>query len=201
MGRPLQMSGFHWTESIAQIPISQGRSLAPWASPAIFCMLIAGVLLLGLFLVIELHTARLPLMPSRLFQYNKSTNILICVNLLIGWIYWGNLFVMPLYLQNVHGASPVRAGILMLPMVIAHGVTSAGTGILISRFCQYKSIIVTGAVCWALASIEKMHYGPTTPIWRIVIVGIFDGVGVGCSLQPGKPLPARRVGTSLPLAD
>lgn len=149
-------------------------------------MLTAGVALIGLFLVIECRFAKLPLLPARLFQYNYSTNILIHVNILIGWIYWGNLFIMPLYLQNVYGSSPARAGVLMLPMVVAHGLTSAGTGMLISKFGHYKSIIVTGAVCWALAAVEKMHYDQFTPLWKIVVVGIFDGVGVGCSLQPGK---------------
>ncbi|KAI1149645.1 putative efflux pump antibiotic resistance protein [Nemania diffusa] len=166
------------------IPISQGGSTLSWASPATTCMLTAGVALIGLFLVIECRFAKLPLLPARLFQYNYSTNILIHVNILIGWIYWGNLFIMPLYLQNVYGSSPARAGVLMLPMVVAHGLTSAGTGMLISKFGHYKSIIVTGAVCWALAAVEKMHYDQFTPLWKIVVVGIFDGVGVGCSLQP-----------------
>ncbi|KAI1119925.1 putative efflux pump antibiotic resistance protein [Nemania abortiva] len=156
------------------IPISQGGSTLSWISPATISMLVAGMLLIGLFLAIEWRFAKLPLLPARLFQYNRSTNILI----------HGNLFVMPLYLQNVHGSSPARAGVLMLPMVIAHGLTSAGTGTLISRCGHYKSIIVTGAVYWALAAVEKMHYDHNTPLWKIVVVGIFDGVGVGCSLQP-----------------
>ncbi|KAI1313246.1 putative efflux pump antibiotic resistance protein [Xylaria venustula] len=166
------------------IPISRGGSTVSWASPATIYMLIAGLLLMGLFLVIEWRFAKLPLLPARLFQYNYSTNILICINLFIGWIYWGNLFIMPLYLQNVHGLSPSRAGVLMLPMVVAHGLTSAGTGMLISRLGHYKPIIVTGAVCWALAAVEKMHYDQATPLWKTIVVGIFDGVGVGCSLQP-----------------
>lgn len=157
-----------------------------WGSPTTLCMLVAGVILLGAFLVVEWRFAKLPLLPARLFYYGRSTNILICVNVLIGWIYWGNMFVLPLYLQNVRGSSPAQAGVLILPMVITHGLTSALTGVFISSFGHYKPIIVTGAVCWALAAVEKMHYHQTTPIWKIVVVSIFDGVGVGCSLQPGK---------------
>ncbi|KAI1809582.1 putative efflux pump antibiotic resistance protein [Poronia punctata] len=168
------------------IPLSQGGSALSWASPVTICMLVAGVSLIGLFLVLEWRFAKLPLLPARLFRYGRSTNILIGINLIIGWIYWGNLFVIPLYLQNVHmsGSSPAQAGVLILPMVIAHGLTSAGTGIIISKFGHYKPVIVTGAVCWALAAVEKMHYSEATPIWKIVVVGIFDGVGVGCALQP-----------------
>jgi hypothetical protein len=159
-----------------------------WTSPVTIVMLVAGFTLFGIFLMIEWRFAKLPLLPVQLFSYGYSTNILVSINVLIGWIYWGNLFVLPLYLQNVKGTGPSKAGILMLPMVIAHGLTSALTGILISFSGHYKPVIVTGAICWAIAAIAKLYYDQETAIWRIIVVGILDGVGVGCSLQPGTYL-------------
>ncbi|KAK4152719.1 major facilitator superfamily transporter [Chaetomidium leptoderma] len=166
------------------IPISQCGSTMSWASPAAMSMLIAGTMLFGVFLAVEWRFAKLPLLPARLFYYNRSTNILIGANILIGWIYWGNLFLLPLYLQNVRGASPAQAGVLMLPMVITHGLTSGLTGVLISMLGHYKPIIVAGAVCWALGALAKTQFDQATPIWQIVVVGVLDGIGVGCSLQP-----------------
>jgi hypothetical protein len=157
-----------------------------WTSPVAIGMLVSGTMLFGTFLAIEWRFAKLPLLPIRLFYYNYSTNILICTNLLIGWIYWGNLFILPLYLQNVRKSGPAQAGVLILPMVISHGLTSGLAGVLISILGSYKPIIVTGAVCWALAALAKTLYDQATPICQIVVVGIFDGIGVGCSLQPGK---------------
>lgn len=157
-----------------------------WTSPATVSMLAIGITLFVLFLIVEWRFAKLPLLPFRLFRYGYSTNILIGINILVGWIYWGNLFILPLYLQNVRGASSSQAGILLLPMVIAHGLTSALTGIVISACGHYKHIIVTGASCWALAAAAKLFYDQETPIWTIIVVGILDGVGVGCSMQPGK---------------
>jgi cyanate permease len=151
-------------------------------------MLLTGVALLIIFLTIEWRYAKLPILPISLFRYGRSANILVFINILIGWIYWGNLFVLPLYLQSVRGASPSEAGLLLLPMVMAHGITSALSGILISMSGHYKPIIVTGAFCWVIAAIAKLFYDQGTAIWKIAIVGIFDGVGVGCSLQPGKHL-------------
>ena len=170
------------------VPLSQGGSSMPWASPVTLGMLFTGLMLMGAFLIFEFRFARLPLLPAWLFQYGRSTNILIFVNILIGWVYWGNSFILPLYLQNVRGVTPSMAGVLMLPLVITHGLTSGITGIVISATGHYKPIIVTGAVCWALAAIEKMHLDQETPIWRLIVVGIFDGLGVGCSLQPGERL-------------
>ncbi|KAK0753544.1 major facilitator superfamily domain-containing protein [Schizothecium vesticola] len=165
-------------------PISQCRSTMSWASPAVMSMILACTILFAVFLAVEWRFAKLPLLPVRLFHCNRSTTILICANIPIGWIYWGNLFLLPLYLQNVRGSSPTQDGVLMLPMVITHGLTSGLTGFLISMLGHYKPIIVAGAVCWVLGALAKMHYDQAAPIWQIVVVGVLDGIGVGCSLQP-----------------
>ncbi|XWX00323.1 hypothetical protein V2A60_008343 [Cordyceps javanica] len=170
--------------SLILIPISLGGSKLQWNSPATIGMLCSGVVLLGIFLTIEWRFAKLPLLPAQLFRYGRSTNILIGTNIIIGWIYWGNLFLMPLYLQNVQGASPARAGTLLLPMVVAHGLTSAVTGIIISATGHYKPVIVFGALCWVSAALGKLFFDQTTEVWKVAFVGILDGLGVGCSLQP-----------------
>ena len=109
---------------------------------------------------------------------------------MIGWVFWGNLFYIPLYFQNVRGWSPVLAGSLILPMVIAHGVATGLGGILMSLTGRYTPVISIGAGLWVLGAATKSLYNQATPIWLFVIVGIFEGVGVGCSLQPGNsPLP------------
>ncbi|KAK8144736.1 hypothetical protein G3M48_005396 [Beauveria asiatica] len=170
--------------SLILVPIALGGSRLLWNSPATISMLSAGIVLLGVFLTIEWRFAKLPLLPAQLFRYGRSTNILIGTNIIIGWIYWGNLFLMPLYLQNVQGASPARAGTLLLPMVVAHGLTSALTGIIISATGRYKPVIVFGAFCWVSAALGKLFLHQTSEIWKVALVGVLDGLGVGCSLQP-----------------
>lgn len=153
-------------------------------------MLCSGVVLLGIFLGIEWRFAKLPLLPAQVFRYGRSTNILLGTNIIIGWIYWGNLFLMPLFLQNVQGASPARAGALLLPMVVAHGLTSALTGIIISATGRYKPVIVCGGICWATGAMGKLFFMQNCELWKVTVIGILDGVGVGCSLQPGKQFSA-----------
>lgn len=166
------------------VPISQGGSTFAWKSPVIVIMLAASGILFVVFFGVEWRVARLPMLPFHLFKYGRSTNLLIFANVFIGWIFWGNLFVLPLYLQNIQGMSPGQAGVMILPMVIAHGICSAGSGILISICGHYKPIIVAGAACWMIAAVAKLWYTPTTPSWTFALIGILDGIGVGCSLQP-----------------
>jgi Na+/melibiose symporter-like transporter len=124
-----------------------------------------------------------------LFCYNRSTNTLFALNVLIGWVFWGNLMYIPLYFQNVQGMSPAVAGSLLLPLVIAHGCTSGLSGIVISLSGRYKPVINGGAFLWAIGAIAKTFYDQSTPIWIFLAIGVFEGIGVGCSLQPGSHFP------------
>ncbi|KAJ5709072.1 hypothetical protein N7493_010406 [Penicillium malachiteum] len=119
-----------------------------------------------------------------LIQYNRSTNILLATNIFIGWVFWGNLFYLPLYFQIVRGLSPSGAGSLILPMVIAHGATSGLSGAVMSLAGCYKPVISIGAALWAIGAILKSTYGQTTPFRLFIITGILEGIGVGCGLQP-----------------
>lgn len=121
----------------------------------------------------------------RLFHHKLSTNILLATNFLIGWVFWGNMFYLPMYFQNVRGLSPSTSGSLILPMVITYGITSGVSGVLISLTGCYKSVISGGAALWAIGAILKSTYGTTTPFRLCLVTGILEGIGIGCSLQPG----------------
>ena len=107
------------------------------------------------------------------------------MNIIIGWVFMGNLFYLPLYFQMIRGWGPSTAGLLILPITIAHGVTSGATGILVATLGRYIPIISTGAAFWVIGAVAKTFYGNETPIWMFSVFGVFEGLGVGCSLQPG----------------
>lgn len=107
------------------------------------------------------------------------------MNIIIGWVFTGNLFYLPLYFQNIRGWSPSTAGLLILPITIAHGVTSVVTGILVAALGRYVPIISTGAAFWVIGAVAKTFYRTETPIWMFSVFGVFEGLGVGSSLQPG----------------
>lgn len=58
---------------------------------------------------------------------------------------------------------------------------------------HYMPIIRTGVGLWAVAACVKTgFYDQTSPVWMIFVIGIFEGFGVGCCLQPGmssRPKP------------
>ncbi|KAF4182377.1 hypothetical protein CNMCM7927_000063 [Aspergillus lentulus] len=166
------------------VPVSQGGSALPWSSPIVIAMLSAACALWIAFVFLESRVVRLPIVPMRLFSNGYSANILLAQNLAIGWVYWSNLFYLPMYFQNVRGWSPTEAGSLILPMVIAHGIFSGLSGFLLSWTGRYWPIVVGGTSIWTLATSGKAFYGPNTPVWVFIVVGMFEGLGVGFCFQP-----------------
>ncbi|KAL4895218.1 major facilitator superfamily-domain-containing protein [Aspergillus ambiguus] len=165
-------------------PISRAGTTVSWDSPLTICMVVGGIALFAVFLIAEFWVVKLPILPMRLFHRGLSANILIGANVAIGWVFWGNLFYLPLYFQNVQGWNPSQAGALILPMVIAHGLSSGLSGFLISFFGRYKPVLRGGAAIWAVATACKSFYGSETMPAAFGVVGILEGVGVGGCLQP-----------------
>ncbi len=105
-------------------------------------MAVAGVVLLGLFLLQE-RRAPEPVLPLRLFRdpvfdvASASLFVATC-SLCAATVF------MPLFLQIVTGASATNSGLLLLPLMLGILVTSIGSGQIISRTGRYKLFPVLG---------------------------------------------------------
>jgi EmrB/QacA subfamily drug resistance transporter len=102
-----------------------------WGAGKTVAFLVGGVVLLVVFVLVELRT-RLPLLPMRLFG-NRSLSI-STVTVLVGFMaMFGVLFFITLYLQNVHGYSPVASGVRTLPLSLTMMVAAPLGGILTEK--------------------------------------------------------------------
>jgi Na+/melibiose symporter-like transporter len=73
------------------------------------------VVLLVVFVVIEGRFARAPLMPLRIYA-SRTLSAANLIVLLMGASMFGMWFFVSLYLQQVLGYSPLKAGVAFLPM-------------------------------------------------------------------------------------
>jgi len=88
-----------------------------WGNTGTLGLIAAGVVLLLVFLVIEGRLAKAPLMPLRLFA-SRSLSAANLIVLLVGGSTFGMWFFFSLYLQQVLGYSPLKAGLTFLPMTL-----------------------------------------------------------------------------------
>lgn len=120
----------------------------------------------------------------RLFTNGLSANIILMQSVLFGFVYWGNLFYIPVFLQNVHGYSPIISGAIIVPMVASQGIGSIVSGQIISRTGHYNHVIITSQLFWTIGIALQSLYSRKTPVWAVCLIGLLQGTGIGGCFQP-----------------
>jgi EmrB/QacA subfamily drug resistance transporter len=88
-----------------------------WAAAATLVPLVSGLVLIGLFLLVESRT-KAPLMPLKLLRL-RSVSSANAAMFLSGCAMFCMWFFMTLYLQNVLGYTPLGAGLALVPSSLA----------------------------------------------------------------------------------
>ncbi|GAB2841372.1 MFS transporter [Streptomyces deserti] len=96
--------------------ISQTEA-AGWTATATLVPLLAGLVLIGLFVVVEAR-AKAPLMPLGLLRLRSVSSANVAM-FLCGSAMFCMWFFMTLYAQNVLGYSPLEAGLALVPSSLA----------------------------------------------------------------------------------
>jgi DHA2 family multidrug resistance protein len=111
-----------------------------WTSDFILSCFAAAIVGLVVFVMAE-FTAKHPLIEIGLFKnFNFSVSNLILF--IFGLGMFGSNFLLPIYLQNSLGYTPLQAGLVFLPVGILLGITSPIAGIITDRFSAKLPVIV-----------------------------------------------------------
>ena len=90
----------------------RGNSVG-WSSPEILGSLVAGVIVLALFVLWELR-APAPMLPMRFFR-NRTFALTNVSSLFMFFGMFGSIFLLIQFFQTVQGYSPLQAGLRILP--------------------------------------------------------------------------------------
>jgi EmrB/QacA subfamily drug resistance transporter len=130
-----------------------GTDVHPWGSARTLLLLLIAVVLLAVFLVSQTR-APSPLMPLSLFS-SRSVSAANVVMLLLGVVFFSMWYFLSLYLQDVKGYGPLKAGLLFLPMSVAIIAGAQTAGRTLARYGPRKLLVVglgLGAVGFAWVS-------------------------------------------------
>jgi EmrB/QacA subfamily drug resistance transporter len=160
----------------------QGRDWGWGSGRALACYLVGAVGLV-LFVLAERRIGDDALLPMRFFRI-RTFSIGAVIGVVIGMAMFGGIVVLPLYLQIVKGASPVRAGLLLLPATLGIMVGSLISGQIISRTGRYKIFPIVGSVLMVVGLILLHSVKFDTPLWLSSFYMAIFGLGLGGNLQP-----------------
>jgi MFS family permease len=156
--------------------ISRG-GISGWSDPVTIGGLVAGVVLLPLFVVIE-HGQRAPMLDLAIFR-NRMFSAATAAAFINGLSRFALLFVFVFYFQGVKGDDPITAGIKLAPMAIGMLIASPLAGIWADRHGS-RALAATGMVVGGLALAGMTTLQVDSPGWQsamwLFIVGVASGM-------------------------
>ncbi len=150
-----------------------------WGSAIVVCSLLVGVALLTAFVLIERGTPD-PLVPPRFF-HNRTRVATNGVTIFFSSGFFAYFYLQTLFLQQVLGWSPLKAGLCYLPFGVSISVAiGIGTGLL-PRVGVKRLLLVGFALCAvALALLTRLTVH-STYVSDILPSMVLLAVGAGLS--------------------
>ena len=180
----------------------QGPGLG-WLSPGILLSAAAGILLLGVFALVERSSSD-PLVPPRLLA-NRNLVAGVVIAFMFMATFGSVLYFLSLYFQEILGYDALQtgAGFLIPTAVVVAGSTTAGQ--LVTRFGLKPTLLVAltigaiGAVSLGLALSSDGSYASLIP--GLVALSIGDGiVFTAMFIAAGTGVPDRQQGIASGIA-
>jgi len=156
---------------------SLGGSSIAWGSATSIGLVVGGVVLLGLFALVERRAAE-PILPPRLFTV-KVFNVASLMSFVSGFAMFGSIIFLPLFLQVVKGIDPTVSGLQMLPMSVGLMIASMATGRLISATGRYRVYPIVGSGLMTIGTALLSLLTPDVSTLRLGLSMFVFGVGIG----------------------
>jgi EmrB/QacA subfamily drug resistance transporter len=160
---------------------SLGGTTYPWKSTPIYILGAAGVVLIGLFVLVE-HRAAEPILPLHLFKM-RTFSVTSVVGFIVGFAMFGAITYLPAFFQNVRGISPTISGVYLLPLMAGLLAVSIASGQIISRTGRYRFFPIAGSAVMTLGLFLLHLMGLGSSTFEDSVYMLILGMGIGGVMQ------------------
>ncbi|MGG1517545.1 DHA2 family efflux MFS transporter permease subunit [Paenibacillus oryzisoli] len=140
-----------------------------------------GLVALILFVIVELRRDN-PLLELRVFRSGNFTK-----GIIVQWIsqiaMFGTMFLVPLFLQQAHGYSPLKTGLIMLPQALASGLFMPIGGKLSDRFGA-RPLVIAGMVLTTISALLLSNISGESGVGTVMLPLALLGAGMGLFMMP-----------------
>ena len=169
-----------WVGSL-QLMLDKGKELDWFHSPLIVAFAVTAVVGFAFFLVWEL-TDEHPVVDLSLFKRRNFWSGALATAVGYG-VFFGNVVLLPLWLQQFMGYTATQAGMIMAPVGVLAIVLSPVVGLTVNRvdprIYASLSFVVFGVVLWM-----RSHFTMQTDFQTIMIPTLIQGVAMACFFIP-----------------
>jgi len=152
-----------------------------WSNPWVLAGFAAFIVLAAAF-VFQERRAKQPMLPLSLFR-NRMFALTSAIGLLVNVAFYGLIFVLSLYFQQVNGLSPLATGLAFLPMMGAVLPVNLLAARATERFGA-QAIIATGAIMAAVGCMALLGTDRGTSYWSMCVQLVAIGAGLGLLVPP-----------------
>lgn len=169
-----------------------------WGPISVWSLIIAGVVVLALFVWQQAKTRSEALVPLGLFRDRNFSMSSIAIAA-VGFSVTAMSLPLMFFIQLARGLTPTEAALLMIPMAVLAGILSAPAGRLLDRI-DPRLMLVPGVLLVAGSLVlYAVLMNAETPIWVYLIPSAIMGLGSAGMWGPlattaNRDLPVRLAG-------
>jgi EmrB/QacA subfamily drug resistance transporter len=152
-----------------------------WTSPEILGLFAGAAVLLAAFVLLELRQ-RLPMLDLSLFKIGSFVGANL-VAMLVSLGMFGVFFYISLYVQNVLGYSPTKAGAIFLPMTVLIILVAPVAGKLSDRIGS-RWLMGTGMTTVGVSLLLYQRIGVHAGFWSLLPQLMLGGLGMALTMSP-----------------
>jgi DHA2 family multidrug resistance protein len=180
-----------------QILLDKGQEEDWFASHLIVTLAVLAVVGLTVFVIRELRTSE-PLVDFRLFKFRTFTTG-VFVGGVLGFVLFGSLVLLPLFMQQLLGFPAVTAGVWTSPRGIGTILCLPLTGFLLGRRWDPRILLSTGLLVTSLAFFMYAQFdlqvGGMDFLWPQIVQGAgLSMVFVPLTTIAMDPIPLQSMG-------
>lgn len=160
-----------------------GGAVFAWSSAKVIVLIVLGACMIGVFIYSEARLARYPLIPLDLFK-QKSNVASLGVAFFHGLGFMPGEYYTPLYWQAVKQATPLRSGILLVPLIVVSAVVAIVTGVVIHQTGRYRELMWIGTAILTVGLGLLISVDADTSTGQVIGFTVIFGIGSGLLFEP-----------------
>jgi DHA2 family multidrug resistance protein len=169
-----------WVGSL-QVMLDKGKDLDWFNSPQIVVLALLAVAAFVYFLIWEIHEEH-PIVDLSLFKRRNFTIGTLCMLLAYG-VFFGNLVLLPLWLQQYLGYTATNAGIVLAPVGLLAVVVTPYVAKLTTRV-DLRVIVTVSFLIFANVMIMRSHFDTDVDVRTLLIPTVIQGAAMASFFVP-----------------
>lgn len=166
------------------LAVEYGGQKKPWNSSVVIGLLVGSCLIWIVFVAWEIFQGDRAMLVPRLLR-QRSVWQPSAFQFFFAASYFVLLYYLPIYFQSVDNSSPIRSGVLNLPLVLSLAVGSTFSGVIVSKNGHAAPFMLGGAVLAAISAGLMYTFDIGTSMGKWIGYQIFYGAAVGMAFQMG----------------